>query len=165
MTGAADAKLACNAAGNDPAQRAQRAVGCQRAARAIAKPFRPLIGFDAVQACLASPIGGALLHGPAEMEIGAAQVEREADEDAAARSIELRISRVLQRRARGIQHEELLRQHFLQFARCDVEAPDRHGEVVEEIAGETAAPYAADLVGVQTAPLRAFRGLCLFFLV
>ena len=163
VTWSADVKFARDAAGDDAAKRAKRAVGAQGRTRAVAQARDPLIrcGAPRIEPRLARPLGGAPLHRPAEMEIGGAQIEAEADEDAAARWIELRIACVIESGFRNVEHEKLLRQHLRHLARCNVKALDRNGQVVEEIPRKTTAPYAADFFAAQAAPILAL----LWFLV
>ena len=131
-------KLARDAARDDAAERAQGAIRSQRDAGAIAHLFDPRCRRVAagINPRGARPLSGTLPGAPAKVKIGGAKIKPQTNEHAAAHGIEHRIARIFQRRPGDIEHEQLLRQHFRQLARCNPEAIHRHRQVVEVVARE-----------------------------
>ena len=153
---AADAELLRDAAGVGAGERAHRAVGVERRVGALDDAGGPGGGvvFGNVGGEAVGPVGGAVEHGPAEVEIRRAEVEAEADEDAGARGIRLGHAGVGEGVAGDFEHEGLLREQLGEFARRDAVAADGDGEVVNEVAGLRGEGF-----GVKAAPVGAGGGL------
>ena len=154
---AADAELLRDAAGVGAGERPHRAVGVERRVRALDDAGGPrglgLLGNVGGQAV--GPVAGAVEHGPAEVEVGRAQVEAETDEDAGARGVRLGHVGVGEGVAGDFEHEGLLWEKLGEFARRDAVAADGDSEGVNKVAG-----LRGEGVGVKAAPVGAGGGLC-----
>ena len=153
---AADAELFRDAAGVGAGERAHGAVGVERRVRALDDAGGPggLVLFENVGGQAVGPVVRAVEHGPAEVEVGRAEVKAEADEDAGACGIRLGHARVGEGVAGNFEHEGLLREKLGEFARRDAVAADGDGEVVNEVAGLRGEGF-----GVKAAPVGAGGGL------
>ena len=163
----ADMKLARDPARDNAAECAQGAVCRQRQACTGTHLLGPLLRLGAIgrEAGFARPHGSALLHAPAEMKIGGAQVEAQADEHAAARRVECGAASIVKRCLGDIEHQQLLRQHLRHFARRNVKTVQRHCEIIDVIARKSAPraillmyPGCANIGGTHTAPGCAGHG-------
>ena len=153
---AADAELLGDAAGVGAGERAHRAVGVERRAGGFddAGGPRGLVLFGNVGGQAVRPVAGAIEHGPAEVEVGRAEVEAEADEDAGARGVRLGHSGVGEGVAGDFEHEGLLGKKLGEFARRDAVAADGNGEIVNKVAG-----LCGEGVGMKAAPVGTGGGL------
>ena len=131
-------KLPGDTAGDHAAQRTHGPVGRERRSAGVSQRGGPVSQFlrAQVETQLLRPACRLFGDRPAEAEVGAVQVECDADKNAGTMVVGTIESCVGHGRSRRLQHQQLLGKHLLQLARRDAEQVGSQSELVQIVAGK-----------------------------